>query len=116
MMDITEDETIPAFGAGPTTPNEPTPDCRNDLVATAAPVAPLDDLGTLSSVEGRPTDLPLLVPAEQAFAAIGIGRTKGFELIRNGHLIARKLGSRTLVETESLRTFVATLPRAGGNR
>ena len=39
---------------------------------------------------------PLLVPAEDAFRALGIGRTKGFELIRDGHLIARKLGSKTL--------------------
>ena len=56
---------------------------------------------------------PLLVPAGDAFRALGIGRTKGFELIRDGHLIARKIGSRTGVEAESIRSFVAALPRAG---
>ncbi len=56
---------------------------------------------------------PLLVPVESAFKALGIGRTKGFALIRDGHLIARKIGSRTVVEAESIRSFAATLPRAG---
>ena len=56
---------------------------------------------------------PVLVPVEDAFRALGIGRTKGFALIRDGHLIARKIGSRTVVEAESIRSFAATLPRAG---
>jgi hypothetical protein len=56
---------------------------------------------------------PLLVPAGDAFRALGIGRTKGFELIRDGHLIARKIGSKTLVETRSIRNFAAALPHAG---
>jgi len=56
---------------------------------------------------------PLLVPVEDAFRALGIGRTKGFALIRDGHLIARKIGSRTVVEAESIRSFAAALPRAG---
>jgi hypothetical protein len=59
---------------------------------------------------------PILVSAEDAFTALGIGRTKGFELIRNGRLAARKLGSRTLVEFASLRALVQSLPRAGEKR
>ncbi len=56
---------------------------------------------------------PLLVPLDDAFRALGIKRTKGFELIRDGHLVARKIGARTVVEAESLRRFAASLPRAG---
>ncbi len=56
---------------------------------------------------------PLLVPLDDAFRALGIKRTKGFELIRDGHLVARKSGARTVVEAESLRRFAASLPRAG---
>ena len=56
----------------------------------------------------------LLVPVEDAGGMLGIGRTKTFELIRAGHLIARKIGSRTVVEAESIRSFAASLPRAGG--
>jgi hypothetical protein len=56
---------------------------------------------------------PLLVPPDAAFQALGIGRTKGWELIRDGRLLARKIGSRTVVEAESVRRFAAALPRAG---
>ena len=58
---------------------------------------------------------PLLIPCRNAFRALGIGDTKGWELIRDGHLIARKIGSRTLIEAESLRRFAAGLPRTGGS-
>ena len=46
---------------------------------------------------------PLLVLTGAAFQALGIGRTKGWELIRDGHLVARKIGARTLEEAESVR-------------
>lgn len=52
----------------------------------------------------------LLTPAQRAFDVIGVGNTKGYELIAEGKLVARKLGSRTMIETESLRTYVASLP------
>jgi hypothetical protein len=58
---------------------------------------------------GAPFDT-LLTPAQRAFAAIGVGNTKGYELIAEGKLAARKLGSRTMIETESLRAYVASLP------
>ena len=53
----------------------------------------------------------LLIPRRAAFDAIGVGNTKGHELIGAGVLIARKLGSRTMIEAESLQRFVASLPR-----
>jgi hypothetical protein len=53
----------------------------------------------------------LLTPLRRAFAVIGVGNTKGYELIAEGKLVARKLGSRTMIETESLRAYVASLPR-----
>ena len=53
---------------------------------------------------------PLLIPKRQAFAAIGVGNTKGHELINAGLLVARKLGSRTVIEAESLRSYAASLP------
>lgn len=45
--------------------------------------------------------------------ATGIGRTKVFELIRKGQLPARKIGTRTIILAEDLKTFLATLPPAG---
>jgi hypothetical protein len=38
-----------------------------------------------------------------------------YAAIRNGHLVARKLGRRTLVTDDDLRQFLAGLPRAGGH-
>ncbi len=41
-----------------------------------------------------------------------LGHTKVYELIGNGTLDARKLGSKTLITGESLMAFVAGLPAA----
>lgn len=46
---------------------------------------------------------PLLVPKREAFDAIGVGHTKGYELINASLLVARKQGTRTMIEAESLR-------------
>ncbi len=59
---------------------------------------------------GAPFDT-LLTPKKRAFDVIGVGNTKGHELIAEGKLVARKLGSRTMIETQSLRAYVAGLPR-----
>ena len=85
------------------------------LSTTAIAVAPAEPADIqVEQDRQRPAFAPVLVPAEAAFAALGIGRTKGFELIKKGELIARKLGARTVVEAESIRRFAAGLPRAGG--
>lgn len=43
----------------------------------------------------------------------GIGRTTLFKLIAEGKLDARKIGRRTLITDESLKKFIADLPRMG---
>jgi excisionase family DNA binding protein len=53
-------------------------------------------------------------PIDQACLISGCGRTKLYALIANGQLDARKLGRRTLITDESLRRFLASLPRIGG--
>ena len=58
---------------------------------------------------GAPFDT-LLTPAQRAFAAIGVGNTKGYQLVAEGKLVARKVGARTMIETASLRAYVASLP------
>lgn len=49
----------------------------------------------------------------EAIQRFGIARTKLYELIRKGDVIAVKLGRRTLVDTASLRQLFASLPRVG---
>ncbi|MDB5964027.1 MAG: hypothetical protein JWQ72_527 [Polaromonas sp.] len=52
----------------------------------------------------------LLIPLDPAFRAIGVRRTKGYELIALGHLTMVKIGGKSLITTDSLRSFAASLP------
>jgi excisionase family DNA binding protein len=47
-------------------------------------------------------------------ALTGLGRDTVYAAIRNGKLLARKVGRRTIVTDDDLRAFLAGLPRAGG--
>jgi excisionase family DNA binding protein len=48
----------------------------------------------------------------EACAVAGIGRTKLYQAIADGTLLARKLGKRTIILRADLRTFLASLPAA----
>lgn len=48
----------------------------------------------------------------EAVTSTGIGRTKLYDLIKQGQLETRKLGSRTLIPAPSLRSLVDGLPRS----
>lgn len=43
----------------------------------------------------------------------GIGRTTVIAEIKNGRLIAKKIGKRTLISTDDGKAWLASLPRAG---
>ena len=45
-------------------------------------------------------------------ALTGLGRDTVYSAIRGGHLVARKLGRRTLITDDDLRQFLAGLPRS----
>ena len=49
----------------------------------------------------------LAVSPKDAFAAIGVGVTKGYELIARGDLETFKIGRATRVTTESVRAYVS---------
>lgn len=55
---------------------------------------------------------PLVYRIDDARRALGLGTTKVYELIGAGVLDARKSGSRTLITGESLRAYLASLPKA----
>jgi excisionase family DNA binding protein len=44
---------------------------------------------------------------KEACAATSLGRTTLFEHIKNGRLVARKIGGRTVIPAESLRALIA---------
>lgn len=50
---------------------------------------------------------PLAIPPKDAFAAIGVGITKGYELINSGELETFKIGRSTRITTASIRGYVA---------
>ncbi|MCX7371247.1 MAG: hypothetical protein NTW56_02205 [Alphaproteobacteria bacterium] len=56
---------------------------------------------------------PLLIPRKAAFAMLGVGTTKGHELINAGLLDARKLGEKTVITMASVRALADGLPRIG---
>lgn len=54
---------------------------------------------------------PLLIPRKAAFAMLGVGVTKGHELINAGLLDARKLGDKTVITMASVIALAESLPR-----
>jgi len=50
----------------------------------------------------------------EACALLGLGRDALYSAIRDGSLVARKLGRRTLISDDDLKRFLDALPRAGG--
>jgi excisionase family DNA binding protein len=55
----------------------------------------------------------LLLHFEEAGAAIGVGRTTVYKLVRNGELQAVKIGRRRAITTASIREYVERLSEAG---
>jgi excisionase family DNA binding protein len=51
----------------------------------------------------------------EACAIAGIGRTKLYEAIGEGSLVARKFGKRRLILRDDLRAFLAGLPIVVGS-
>lgn len=57
------------------------------------------------------SDPRIAYSVNEAAKAAGIGLTKLREEIRAGRLVARKLGKRTLVNSQDLLTWSENLPR-----
>ena len=49
----------------------------------------------------------IALPPRDAFAALGVGVTKGYELINSGELETFKIGRSTRVTADSVRAYVA---------
>ncbi len=62
--------------------------------------------------EYDPPAAPMLaVSVNEAVRISGVGRTSIYEAIGDGRVEAVKCGSKTLVLIDSLRAFIASLPR-----
>ena len=56
------------------------------------------------------TEKKLAYSIAEACAAMGIGRTKLYDLIAAGKLVARKDGGRTLILAEDMAAYLRALP------
>lgn len=54
---------------------------------------------------------PVAVTPKVAFAAIGVGITKGYQLINTGQLEAVKIGRSTRVTWTSVKKLIESAPR-----
>lgn len=61
-----------------------------------------------------PETLPLLVPLPEAWKALGIGRSLGYELMDSGELPSVKIGRRRLIPREDLLAYVAKVTASAG--
>lgn len=83
-------------------PYQPPERAMPERVGSPAPRAP-------------PPELPaekLTYTVKQTAAALGVGQTTVWKAVADGKLSAMKLGSRTLIPADSLRAWIASLPRA----
>lgn len=58
----------------------------------------------------------LLYQVSEAQSALGIGRTKLYELVNDGSVELVKIGARALITAESLERYVDRLRSAGASR
>ena len=49
----------------------------------------------------------------QSLAQRGLGRSKIYQAIREGELVARKIGKRTVVLDDDLKRYLEHLPKVG---
>ena len=59
----------------------------------------------------HPAPAPVSVSPEDAGRLIGLGRTKVFELIREGDLRVAKIGRRTLIPVSELHALIGRLTK-----
>jgi len=52
-----------------------------------------------------------LIPLKRALVKGGFGKTKLYELIEKGKIIAYKMGGKTMIDSDSIDAYHMTLPR-----
>jgi excisionase family DNA binding protein len=68
---------------------------------------PVPTANTQRPIRQTIPDGAVTVTVAQAAAALGLGRTTVDKLMRNGTLVRVKVGARTLITTDSIRTLAA---------
>ena len=66
----------------------------------------------MSNIQHTASRLPLLVRINPAAAYLGVSRSKLYELLGAGDLVARRIGGRTLILYADLEAYAKALPPA----
>jgi excisionase family DNA binding protein len=66
-------------------------------------------------VTSKPQEMPTvrqrLITLKEGLNHLRVGRTKAYELINDGKIVAYKQGHQTMIDADSIDAFQATLPR-----
>jgi hypothetical protein len=64
-----------------------------------------------SKPQEMPTARRRLITFKEGLKQLRVGRTKAYELINAGKVVAYKQGHQTMIDADSIDAFQATLPR-----
>jgi len=63
----------------------------------------------------KPQEMPAprrrLITLKESLKHLRVGRTKAYELINSGKIVAYKQGHQTMIDADSIDAFQAALPR-----
>jgi len=66
----------------------------------------------MSEISPSPTIRPLALSIKAAANALGVGRTRMYELLANGEISAVRCGRRVLIPIAQIEKYFANLPEA----
>ncbi len=82
---------------------------REKLMSTAAARA---ELPASPALPTRTTGLPAYVPMPQATSVFGVSRSAVYRAASQGHVVLKKMGKSSLIETASMMAYLSGLPNA----
>jgi hypothetical protein len=71
----------------------------------------IKDAQMTSKPQQTPTPRRRLITFKEGLKHLCVGRTKAYELINSGKIIAYKQGHQTMLDADSIDAFQAALPR-----
>ena len=70
-------------------------------------------MDTQTEIQGRPYIPRLAFSPDEAARSAGVARTRIFQAMADGRLIAKKDGKATLIEVAELARWISSLPTRG---
>jgi excisionase family DNA binding protein len=71
----------------------------------------MEDMQMMGKAQEMPTARRRLITFKESLTHLRVGRTKAYELINSGKIIAYKQGHQTMIDADSIDAYQAALPR-----